>query len=408
MASAKPLIRNAQARAIFLAAHGLWTRPSGPARYRDVAQTIESLGFVQVDSINTVARAHDHIMWSRLPAYTPGRAMGCASRDRSVFEGWTHDAALIPSAYFPHWRHKFDSDRTALAARWTKWGRAGFEKEIDHVMARIAEEGALSATELGDGERQNGGGWWDWKPRKVALEYLWRTGELCVCHRRSFSKVYELTERVIPPEHLNARSSYEESLNWSARAALQRLGFATPSELSAFWDIFPKSALAAWASDLPQGLVRADIEGADGSLKPALLPADWEAQLQGLPGPSSRLRILSPFDPALRDRKRVARLFGFDYTIEVFVPEAKRRYGYYVFPILEGTRLTGRIDIKADRARDTLLIKGFWPEPGVKLGTGRLSRLTDEILRITRLAQVKKVKILEGPNTEALRRLGIT
>ncbi|MEO0665748.1 MAG: crosslink repair DNA glycosylase YcaQ family protein, partial [Pseudomonadota bacterium] len=146
-----------------------------------------------------------------------------------------------------------------------------------------------------------------------------------------------------------------------------------------------------------------DVEGADGSLRPALAAADWEARLEALPDPIPRLRILSPFDPALRDRKRLKRLFGFDFTIEVFVPAAKRQYGYYVFPILEGTRLTGRIDLKADRAADTLRVQGYWLEAGVKLGTGRASRLATELTRIARLAGVSRITIVEAPATEGLR-----
>ncbi|MCH2077238.1 MAG: winged helix DNA-binding domain-containing protein [Rhodobacteraceae bacterium] len=404
MDSARPVISNAKARRIFLSAHGLLSRPTGAASYADVAQTVHNLGFVQVDSINTVARAHDHILWSRLPSYRPGRAMGCAARDRSVFEGWTHDAALIPAAFFPHWRHKFDADRKILAERWVKWGREGFEKEFQHVLKRIEQEGALSATDLGEGERQNGGGWWDWKPRKAALEYLWRSGDLAICHRKSFSKFYELTERVIPPEHLNARTSYDESLDWSARAALDRLGFASPSELSAFWDLFPKKALANWAKEPQEALVWVDIELNNGSLKPVLTHADWEARLEALPEPTPRLRILSPFDPALRDRKRAERLFGFEYRIEVFVPEPKRQYGYYVFPILEGEKLTGRIDVKADRATDTLLVKGYWPEKGISLGTGRARRLAQELIRIARLAKVTKIEFENTDKTALLRK----
>lgn len=403
MSGPRPTLGNADARALFLSAHGLWARPVGPARYADVAHVVQALGFVQVDSINTVARAHDHILWSRLPAYPTGRAMACSAGPRTLFEGWTHDAALIPVEFFKHWRHKFDADRAALAARWAGWGREGFQAEFDGVMERIASEGALSATEIGNGERQNGGGWWDWKPRKTALEYLWRTGELAICHRRGFSKVYDLTERVLPSEALNARTRAEESLEWSARAALARLGFGSPSELSAFWDIFAKQALAGWSKRLPEDILWIDVEGADGSTRPALISADWEATLATLPPPSSRLRILSPFDPALRDRTRTARLFGFDYRIEVFVPEAKRNYGYYVFPILEGARLTGRIDIKAQRDADTLRVLGYWPEAGVKLGTGRTRRLWDELERLAALARVSRIEIADGPKTALLR-----
>ena len=400
MGAHRPRLSNASARQLFLAAHGLLARPTGPGTRADVAALVTELGFVQVDSINIVAQAHDHILWSRRPSLRPGAAHACAAKTRTLFEGWTHDAALIPAAFYKHWRHKHDADRSRLSERWQKWGREGFHDEFDRVLARISEGGAMTAAEVGDGTRQNGGGWWDWQPTKTALEYLWRTGELAICHRRGFTKVYDLSERVLPPEALNARTDRDESLDWAARAALDRLGFATRSELSAFWDIFGKADLKHWDAT---GTVEIDVEGADGSLRPALAPADWEARLEALPDPIPRLRILSPFDPALRDRKRLKRLFGFDFTIEVFVPAAKRQYGYYVFPILEGTRLTGRIDLKADRAADTLRVQGYWPEAGVKLGTGRASRLATELTRIARLAGVGRITIVDAPATEGLR-----
>ncbi|MEM9854229.1 MAG: crosslink repair DNA glycosylase YcaQ family protein [Pseudomonadota bacterium] len=402
MAPTLPRLSNEDARRLFLDGHGLLERPKGPARRSDIAAQVAALGFVQVDSVNVLARAHDHILWSRLPAYRQGGAMACSARDRSLFEGWTHDAALLPVAQFAHWRHKFEADRAALIARWETWGRAGFHKEFDQVRARIAREGALTAAELG-GERQTSGGWWDWKPTKTALEYLWRSGELGICHRRGFTKVYDLTERLIPPEHLNSRKSAEETLEWSARAALARLGFGTPSELSAFWDIFPKRHLAEWAAQTPKGLARILVEHRDGTVREALIEEDWEVKRASLGRPSNRIRILSPFDPALRDRKRLERLFGFSYRIEIFVPEAKRRYGYYVFPILEGTRLIGRIEVKADRERDRLRVLGYWPEPGITLGTGRAARLGDELIRLARFANVSDIEVARAPKTAILR-----
>ena len=329
--------------------------------------------------------------------------MNCAAKTRSVFESWTHDAALIPINFYPHWRHKFDSDRITLAARWQKWGREGFHKEFDAILERITNEGALSANALDEGRRQNGGGWWDWKPTKTALEYLWRTGELAICHRRGFSKVYDLAERVIPPEHLNSLFSEKESLDWSARAALDRLGFANASELSAFWDIFSKKALAAWEATSPAGVIEIEVAGDDGGFRRVLARQDWETLRDALPSESERVRVLSPFDPALRDRKRLMRLFGFDYRIEVFVPEGKRTYGYYVFPVLEGLNFTGRIDLKADRANTRLIVQGYWPETGVKLGSGRAKRLAEELCRIARLAKVREIEVLNTSKTELLR-----
>ncbi|MEM9435961.1 MAG: crosslink repair DNA glycosylase YcaQ family protein [Pseudomonadota bacterium] len=386
-----------------MASHRLLERPQGDVRLADIASEVEALGFVQVDSINTLARAHDHILWARRPRYRQGKLLQCTARPRHLFEAWTHDAALVPSAFYKHWRHKHAADRNALSERWQRWGREGFHSEFDRILKRIADEGALSSAELGDGERQNGGGWWDWKPTKVALEYLWRSGDLAICHRRGFSKVYDLAERVLPPEALNARSDRAESLDWSARAALRRLGFGTASELSAFWDIFSKADLGAWAKSAPAGLVEVDIEGHDGSLRAALTPEEWEGRIASLSQPSPRLRILSPFDPALRDRKRIERLFGFEYRIEVFVPEAKRQYGYYVFPILEGTELTGRIDLKADRAAGVLRVLGYWPEQKVRFGSGRAARLADELGRICALAEVSRIEVEISPKTALLR-----
>ena len=370
----RPQLSNRDARRLFLQAHGLLARPGGTTRADDVVKAVTDLGFVQVDSINTIAQAHDHILWSRRPMARQGALHRCAAKHRGLFEGWTHDAALIPSAFFKHWRHKHAADKEALAKRWDGWGRKGFDAEFDAILARITKEGGLTAGEIIDGAAQTSGGWWEWKPQKTALEFLWRSGDLSICHRRGFTKVYDLTERVLPPEALNARTDPDESLNWSALAALDRRGFATPSELSAFWDMFPKKALADWSTRRPADSIEIDVEGADGRIKPALIHADWEARLAALPQPSPRLRILSPFAPALRDRTRAQRL-----------------------------SLTGRIDIKADRAEDTLRIQGYWPERGVKLGQGRAKALAAELARLAKLARVTQLSLEDRPATEILR-----
>jgi uncharacterized protein YcaQ len=133
------------------------------------------------------------------------------------------------------------------------------------------------------------------------------------------------------------------------------------------------------------------IEGADGKWTTALAPADIEVRLAAAPAPTSRLRILNPFDPVIRDRARLQRLFGFDYRIEIFVPAAKRRWGYYVYPLLEGDRMVGRVEIKADRAAGTLTLEQVWPEPGVVWTGARDARLEAELARLARLAAVDTV-----------------
>ena len=394
--SAIPQIDNQTARAIFLDRHGLSEAPAGRGKGADLQGLIDALGFVQIDSINTVARAHHMILHARRPAYRPRNLDLLHDRDRGVFEHWTHDASMISMQHFPHWRLKFRRYDAELAGRWKKWRRDGFEDKLDDVLRRIADHGPCCSADVGEDEARSSGGWWDWHPSKTALEYLWRTGHLAVTRRQGFRKVYDLTENVIPPEHLNARPDEDATIDWACNAALDRLGFATSGELAAFWDLITPDEAKVWsAAALSRGdIVEAGITQADGRLRKSLMRPELLSMTPA--EPTGRLRILSPFDPALRDRKRAERLFGFSYRIEIFVPEHKRRYGYYVFPILEGDRLVGRIDMKAERDRDRLHVKALWPERGVRFGAGRTARLRTALERTARLADVPRVTFEPG------------
>ena len=394
--SAIPQIDNQTARAIFLDRHGLSEAPAGRGKGADLQGLIDALGFVQIDSINTVARAHHMILHARRPAYRPRNLDLLHDRDRGVFEHWTHDASMISMQHFPHWRLKFRRYDAELAGRWKKWRRDGFEDKLDDVLRRIADHGPCCSADVGEDEARSSGGWWDWHPSKTALEYLWRTGHLAVTRRQGFRKVYDLTENVIPPEHLNARPDEDTTIDWACNAALDRLGFATSGELAAFWDLITPDEAKVWsAAALSRGdIVEAGITQADGRLRKSLMRPELLSVATA--EPTGRLRILSPFDPALRDRKRAERLFGFSYRIEIFVPEHKRRYGYYVFPILEGDRLVGRIDMKAERDRDRLHVKALWPERGVRFGAGRTARLRTALERTARLADVPRVTFEPG------------
>lgn len=386
-----PVLPNPLARRIFLDRHALAEPPLGPASGAALADLIRRIGFVQVDSINTVARAHHMILWSRRPSYRPEALARLLERDRLMFEHWTHDASILPVELFPQWRHRFAADRDRLVQRWTGWQRPGFHEKFDEVLARVAEHGPVSSAEVGEGEARGKGGWWDWHPSKVALEYLWRVGELSVARREGFRKIYDLTERVIPETWRRAEMAPEAAADWACSAALDRLGFATPGELAAYWGAVTPEAAKLWAMEaLRRGeVIEAQVEAADGSLRRHLIrPATLE---ETPPEPPARLRILSPFDPALRDRKRAERLFGFSYRIEVFVPEPQRRFGYYVFPVLEGARLAGRLDAKAQRDRGILQVRAFWPEAGVAMGAGRRARLEAELHRLARFADCDRV-----------------
>ena len=391
-----PVLPNAAARAVFLQRHGLSAPPSGTGKGADLAEVISDLGFVQLDSVNTFARAHDLILWSRRQQYRPSGLQNALARDRDVFEHWTHDAAAIDMNLYPHWKLKFARDAKLLASRWRDTRCGDLMTKIDEVLRQVSDHGCCTSGDVGLDEVRGKSGWWDWHPSKIALEYLWRSGQLSVARRDGFKKVYDLTERVIPAEQINAYASEADTVHWACGAALDKLGFATTGELAAFWDIVTPAEAKAWgmAAIADGTAVWVDVEGADGSLRPSLARPALMDQVS--PVPQARVRILSPFDPALRDRKRMERLFGFHYRIEIFVPAPKRQYGYYVFPVMEGGRLIGRIDMKADRPAGILNVTGFWPESGVQMGAGRRARLDAELGRAARFGGCAYVVYADG------------
>ena len=392
----RPLLDNQRARRLFLDRHLLLRPGSGSGRGEDLEGVLDALGFVQIDSVNTLARAHDLILWSRRGRYRPQALEHLVARRRTAFEHWTHDAAVIPMAFYPMWRKKFARDETRMRARWSELRRPGWDAEIEQVLRHIADNGPASSHDVGGEEKQGSSGWWDWQPSKVALEFLWRSGRLAICHRRGFRKFYDLAEHVIPEAYRNRQRDDEEIVDWAMSEALRRLGFGTSGELAAFFELVTRDEAKAWcAAALSKGrIVEAEIGLADGSRRRSFTTEAILDNAASLPEPTARVRLLSPFDPALRDRTRAERLFGFHYRIEMFVPEAKRQYGYYVFPVLQGDRLIGRIDAK--RAAGALLVQAFWPEAGVRMGKARSSGLMSELERVKTLADVEAVAFVDG------------
>lgn len=401
------VLTNTQARNLFLDRHGLSDAPVGEAKSKALLAIIQRLGFVQLDSINTVARAHDLILFSRRPKYRPKYLKSLYEKDRALFEHWTHDAAVVPMEYYPWWALRRQRDAQKLRAQWRAGRRSGYEAQFQTVLDQIRNEGPLSAADVGIGEKRGSGGWWDWHPSKTALEYLWRSGALCVVGRDGFRKKYDLTERVIEAQlradPLDAEHT-ERTVEWCCAGALDRLGFGTAAELAAFWDHITLDQAKDWcAKGLASGQLRLmDVTCADGSRRTVYARPEILDDPALERSPTARLRVLSPFDPVLRDRKRAARLFGFDYRIEIFVPEARRTYGYYVFPILEGDRLVARVDMKAFRDQDTLRVKALWPEGKLRWGKGRHAAFEAELTRIARLAGASQTVFDDGWLREAI------
>ena len=388
----RPVLDNRRARRLFLDRHLLLSRSSGAGKNDDLERVLDALGFVQVDSVNTLARAHDLILWSRRNRYWPNALGNLVARRRSAFEHWTHDASVIPMAFYPMWRLKFERDEVRMRSRWAQARREGWDAEINAVERHIADSRPACSRDVGEHEEKGSSGWWDWHPSKIALEFLWRSGRLAVCHRRGFRKYYDLVERVIPAEHRTRYAGGDEIIDWAMSEALRRLGFGTSGELAAFFEIVSREEAKSWCAEaLADGrITEVDVEMADRSRRRSFSTAAILDQSASLPEPTAHVRLLSPFDPALRDRARAERLFGFRYRIEIFVPEAKRRYGYYVFPVMQGDRIIGRIDAK--RVGNALDVNAFWPEAGVRMGQARTLGLKSELERVRHLAGVDEVE----------------
>lgn len=385
-------LNNRHARRLFLDQHLLLRPGSGSGRGADLGGVLDDLGFVQIDSVNTLARAHDLILWSRRSQYRPKALEGLVAQHRTAFEHWTHDAAVIPMRFYPMWRLKFARDEARLRARWPQGRREGWEAEIQSVLRHITDNGPACSLDVGGDERRGSSGWWDWHPSKTALEFLWRTGRLAVCHRRGFRKFYDLAEHVIPKDHFNRRKGDAEIIDWAMTEALRRLGFGTGGELASFFEIVTREEAKSWAAQAiaASDIIEADIEMANGSWRRSFTTEAFLERACSLPEPGSRVRLLSPFDPALRDRARAERLFGFHYRIEIFVPKSKRRYGYYVFPVLQGDQVIGRID--ARRVGNALVVAKFWPEAGVRMGKARISGLMSELERVRNFVGAEAVE----------------
>lgn len=382
-------IGNRNMRRLWLHVNGLGTAPTGPL---DVVEIIQRLGFVQLDTIRNVTRAHHHILWSRNQNFREPMLDRILAERQHLFEHFTHDAAILPTAFYPMWRRQFRRMRDRI-------DRGNYYRNMpdaagrEVIRQRIANEGPLSTKDF-DSKVEGPKKMWSRPPHKQALDYMWYGGELATSHRVDFRKFYDLTERVIPDRIRSQDPTDAESIDWLCRAALDRLGVATLPEIRAFWDAVGVEETKEWHQNAMNGrsdqrkIVPVTWINHRKETVEAFAYADLTDHLATLKPPPSRVRLINPFDPMIRDRARLNALFGFDYRIEIFVPASKRKWGYYVYPLLEGDRFTGRIELKADRKKGLLQVVNFWPEPGVKWSDQRFARLDAELTRFARLGGV--------------------
>ena len=350
------MLTRAQARRVAIAATGLGERrPAGKLDARHLHKIVGQVGLVQLDSVNAVARAHELLFFSRIGPFDKRLLHDLVYKKRELYEGWLHVASLIPTELWPMlgWRRSTDVHHA-----WHTFQRRE-AKVIDEVLALVRDGGPIGVSDLahlGPGS----GSWWGWSRGKSVLESLFTFGQVAVTTRRgAFERVYDLTERVIPAAMLDAPEVPEhESRRRMLLLAAHSLGVGTLKDLADYHrQMFTKTKPVLRELVEEGALVEHTVEG-------------WREVAYALPTmkvprtgcPDGRL--VSPFDPLVWYRQRNERLFDFSYTIEIYTPEPKRIYGYYVLPFLQGDRIVARVDVRSDRKAGVLRVPGAFEEPG--------------------------------------------
>lgn len=349
--------------------------------------TLEHLGYVQIDSIAVVSRAHHHVLQSRVKDYAPEH-LNQLLKQRQAFEYWGHAASYLPLKDYRYYLPLMQ--RFVAQSSWAQTRLQAHGHLIPEVLKRLEQEGPLKASDFKDERRK--GGWWNWKPAKIALELLYWQGQVMVVQRDNFHKVYDLRERFLPAD-LDTRIPEPEELgDFCLQRALQAHGLMSFPELRRHLPLVRAAQLQERLQAKLQAdeLVQVQVEGLSESYY--LLPESYSQQVPELP---ERLRILSPFDNLVIQRQRLSDLFAFDYLFEAYVPQAKRRYGYFTLPVLHGARFVARMDCKAERKAGVLRVLNWHPE--ASFGPAEHRALWAELERFAAFNGCPRIEGLDPP-----------
>jgi len=388
----------ADARRIALAAQGFGTQRPKRADARHLRGVLDTLGLVQIDSVNVVTPAHYQVFFSRVGPYPRTLLDDLLYRRRHFTEQWAHEASIIPVETWPLLRHRMNSQDRRLRAL-----GAYMEKHASYA-ARVLDEvrarGPLTAAEITepDGSKGQRGKWWGWTHAKAALEGHFAFGALAIAERRQagFARVYDLAERVLPDEHYRRELPAADARRELARKATRAMGIFTVKDLATYFQMPLADARAVNAELAELGEIR-EVR-VEGWREPAYMRNDATR-----PKRIESAAILSPFDPVMWFRPRAERLFGFEYRIEIYTPAPKRRYGYYVLPFLHDERIVGRVDLKADRSEGVLRVLAAHREPHAPEDSA--TALAAELQQMARWLELDAVHVASKGNfARALRK----
>jgi uncharacterized protein YcaQ len=356
-------------------------------------RAIEQLGYVQIDTISVVERAHHHVLWSRVPNYRT-KFLDQLVKQRLVFEYWFHAAAWLPMTDY-----RFALPRMASMNGERNWFEASDRKLTDSILRRIETEGPLRARDFAD-TREVNNGWWDWKPAKQALEQLFMRGELMVSGREGFQKVYDLSERVLPDWVDRSMPGLDDYASHLIDTTLRAHGFASLVSMTylrkgrQLRDAVKQQLLQRLETNL---LTTVDL----GDNNPLYI--DPELLESRAPRSSAQVRILSPFDNAVIQRQRGREIFAFDYQIECYVPAPLRQFGYFCLPIMYRDCLVGRIDCKAHRNDNLLEIRSLYIEH--KVGADFIELLCQALRSFADFNNCTRLQVQSASSSDLLRQL---
>jgi uncharacterized protein YcaQ len=397
----RPELPAAAARRIALAAQGFGVPgPAGPITARHIRKVVNTMGLLQLDSVNVLSRSHYLPVYARLGPYPREildrlTAHNAGKVTREYIEYWAHEASLVPLATHPllRWRMARAADEA-----WGSIQRIGREKPqlLDDVRQMVRLHGPIRSNDLGmDRAEKKPGQMWNWHEGKMALEYLFWAGEIGAARRINFERHYDLIERVVPA-HIRALASpsQADAQRELVRIAARAYGVATEPDLGDYFRL-PRAESKVRVAELVES----------GELRPVTVQG-WNAPAYLWPAARKPRKmqaraLLSPFDPLIWYRDRALRLFGFHYRIEIYTPAAQRRHGYYVLPFLLGDTLVARVDLKADRQAGVLRVQSAWVEPDVEADYVA-EQLAEELVQLAKWLDLAGVELtgrgdLAGP-----------
>jgi len=383
-----------EARRLVLSSQGLLASKGFGNGKRAVETAVEALGYVQIDTISVVDRAHHHVLKERIPNYSEDMLDQLQSVDRKVFEYWAHAAAYLPMKNYRYYLPMMSGWRNSINR---EGHRKPDKKLIKEIIRRVTVEGPLQSRDFEQAETTKLTGWWDWKPAKKALEFLFLSGELMITRREGFQKVYDLPERVLPEGADTGEPDHGEWFRFMVLSNLRSLGLGTARDIG-----YSRTAIRRFTGLTAQKYFNEAIENLceEGSICPIQLAGEtWFALPEQLDQSSRRIgkkhiKFLSPFDNLVINRDRTKTLFDFEYLIECYVPEPKRQYGYFCLPILYGDEIIGRMDAKADRKAGTLIVKNLVLEKDTKVDQLLIENMRQALISFMEKNKCEKLEII--------------